>query len=189
VTPSAKNPSLDEVLDAFAVESVPNQETLDHYLLSYPDFAGELIDLFRELQRDIVLNEATENDARIDLAWQRHVEAGPFATDPFAALSLSQIRDLASKLDVPRQVVTAVRDRKLEVSSIPKRFLARLAAELNSSVDLLLGFLSVPGAVASARSYKADNKPSNDHSVTFERVLIDAGVPEDKRARLLEEAE
>lgn len=189
MTSGTKSPSLEEVLDAFAVESVPDQETLENYLRSYPEFSAELIDLFREVRRDIVLNDAAEDDTRIDLAWQRHVAAGPSGADPFGGLSLAQMRDLANKLDVPRQVVTAFRDRKLDLNSVPRRFLARLATEMNSSLDLLVGFLSVPGGVASARSYKADNKPSNDLTVTFERVLIDAGVPEDKRTRLLEEAE
>jgi hypothetical protein len=43
--------------------------------------------------------------------------------------------------------------------------------------------------LAGARSYKADGKPTASDQVTFEQVLIDAGVPAEKRAGLLAEAD
>lgn len=51
------------------------------------------------------------------------------------------------------------------------------------------------GAATDARpkciscSYKADANPTAGDQVTFEQVLIEAGVPADKRARLLAEAD
>ena len=46
-----------------------------------------------------------------------------------------------------------------------------------------------PGKLPAARSYKADAKPTAGEQVTFEQVLIDAGIPADKRARLLAETD
>jgi len=43
--------------------------------------------------------------------------------------------------------------------------------------------------LAGARSYKADGKPSIGDQVTFEQALIEAGVPAEKRASLLAEAD
>jgi hypothetical protein len=43
--------------------------------------------------------------------------------------------------------------------------------------------------LAGARSYKADSKPVVGEQVTFEQVLIDAGVPAERRARLLAKAD
>ena len=46
-----------------------------------------------------------------------------------------------------------------------------------------------PAQLAVARSYKADSKPIVGAQVTLEQVLIDAGVPAEKRARLLAEVD
>jgi hypothetical protein len=62
-----------------------------------------------------------------------------------------------------------------------------LAEAVNSSVAQLE--LSWGSAQLAARSYKADAKPTVGEQVTLERVLIDAGVPAEKRARLLAEAD
>lgn len=73
----------------------------------------------------------------------------------------------------------------MSVEFVPRRFLARLAEALNSTLDLLIAALTVPTVPSLARSYKADGKPSVESAVSFERLLIDAGVDEDKRAILL----
>jgi hypothetical protein len=179
---------LEDVLDAFAVESDTGPETLARYLRDFPQFARELIDLGCELARDVCEDEAplTERERdMIDAAWRRHAEAAPkVADDPFSALSTADLREAAKQLDVPRQVVTAFRERRVLLSSVPKRFLARLAETVNSTVDRLVAALAMP-APALARSYKAEGKPLAAAAVSFEQILIDAGVPEERRAMLL----
>jgi hypothetical protein len=182
----------EEVLDAFAIEHDAGSDTLARYLRDYPQFARELVDLGRELGRDVCEDEAPLSErehAMIDAAWRRHVEAAPkVADDPFTTLSTADLREAAKRLDVPRQVVTAFRERRVLLSSVPKRFLARLAEAVNSTVDRLVAALSMP-APALARSYKADGKPAAAAPVNFEQVLIDAGVPEERRATLLADAD
>ena len=188
------NPALEDVLDAFAVEPSPGRETLEWYLRRYPQFAEALVDLSRELHRELPPEtepETAEEQARVEAAWRGYCQASALhaSADPFAALSTDELRALAKTLDVPRQVITAFRDGKVILSSIPRRFLVQLAAALNHSLDVLLATLPTAATLAAARSYKSDVKPSDGEAVTFERVLIDAGVPEDKRARLLVEAD
>jgi hypothetical protein len=180
-----RHPSLEDVLDAFAVE---------RYLRRYPAFAEPLIDLSRELDRelpDFQGPNTPEEEARIDAAWQRHVEAigAQEQADLFAALSAQQLRDLAKALDVPRQVLTAFRDRLVILDTVPRRFLERLAAALQQPFERLATSLAPAAQPTLARVYKADAKPSASEPVTFERLLIDAGVPDDKRARLLAESD
>jgi hypothetical protein len=193
MTSPNQHPSLEDVLDAFAVEPTPGRETLERYLRRYPQFAGPLIDLSRELHRETPTftgPDSPEDEARIDAAWRRHVDTmSPQAqADVFAALSTQQLRDLAKALDVPRQVITAFRDRRVILSSVPQHFLDRLAATLGQPFQKLAVDLAPRAQVALARSYKSDAKPSGGDPVTFERVLIDARVPEDKRTRLLAES-
>ena len=185
--------SLEEVLDAYAVESVHDRATLESYLRDFPQFAEELLDLSREVSRVIEYDEsplsATE-EALIDKAWQNHVR--PVArsageVDPLANLSVPQLREVAHQLNVPRQVITAFRERRVKLESIPKPFLAAFARVLGCTVDLLSNVVSATSAPEFSRSYKADIKPTAGEAISFEKLLIDAGVSEAKRAELLAE--
>ena len=195
MTAAKDGPSLEDVLGAFGDESSPDRTTLERYLRRYPQFAAALIDLSRELNRSPSLETASDrpdDESRIEAAWSRHAAARPGGIDdPFASLSLTRLQNLAKTLDVPRQVITAFRDRKVIVASVPRRWLRRLADEISSSLERLVHNLSAPtdDTSALARSYKADNKPSGGGLVSFERILVDAGVPDDKRAELLAEDE
>lgn len=192
MSPAGERPSRESVLDAFAVESEPGRSTLERYLRLYPEYAGELIDLSRELSREACEDAAplsAADQTLIDAAWSQHAKVVPAAAaDPFAVLTVDDWRTVAQVLDVPRQVVTALRERRISLVSIPRRFLQRLAEAVRSSVEQLeLSWEPAPLVVA--RSYKADSKPAVGEQVTFEQVLIDAGVPAEKRARLLSEAD
>ncbi|RWP50977.1 hypothetical protein, partial [Mesorhizobium sp.] len=125
----------------------------------------------------------------IDAAWSRHAAAMPAATsDPFAALTVDEWRTVAQRLELPRQVVTALRERRISLVSIPRRFLQRLAEAIGSTVAQLESSWG-SAQLSAARSYKADGKPTVGEQVTLEQVLIDAGVPAETRARLLAQAD
>lgn len=192
MSPAGERPSRESVLEAFAVESEPGRSTLERYLRLYPEYAGELIDLSRELSREACEDAAplsAADQALIDAAWSQHARAVPAAAaDPFAALTVDDWRAVAQRLDVPRQVLTALRERRVSLVSIPRRFLAMLAEAMRSSVARVESSLG-SAQLAGARSYKADGKPVVGEQVTFEQVLIDAGVSAERRARLLAEAD
>lgn len=189
MSPAGQRPPREFVLDSFAVESEPDRSTLERYLRLYPEYAGDLIDLSRKLSREIYEDDAllsAADQALIDAAWSQHSKAVPATiSDPFAALTVDDWRTVARRLDVPRQVVTALRERRISLVSIPRRFLAMLAEAMRSSVAQLESSWGL-AQLAAARSYKADGKPALGEQVTFEQVLIDAGVPAERRARLLE---
>jgi hypothetical protein len=180
------------VLDAFAVEGDPGRSTLERYLRLYPEYAGPLVDLSRELGRDAHDDGAplsSGDQALIDAAWSKHAAARQVTVaDPFAALSVDDWRAVALALEVPRQVVTALRERRVSFLSIPKRFLHRFAEAARSTVAELEASWAVPSP-AGVRSFKADGKPVTGQQVTFEQVLIDAGIDAEKRARLLRDAD
>jgi hypothetical protein len=90
---------------------------------------------------------------------------------------------------VPRQVITAFRERKVIPASVPRRFLASFAAALHCSVGPLLSALSGPPSMSPARSFKSDVKPEGDQPVTFEQLLLDAGVSAEQRTALMAEGE
>ncbi len=191
MSPAAERPSRAAVLNAFAVESAPGRSTLERYLQLFPEYAGELVDLSRELSREVSDDTAplsSADRALIDAAWSQHAAAIPVTADPFAALTVDDCRAVASRLGVPRQVVTALRERRISLGSIPRRFLGRLAEAMSSSVAQLEATWG-PSQLSAARSYKAEGKPNAGEMVTLEQVLSDAGVSAEKRAQLLAEAD
>lgn len=186
-------PTLEEVLDAYAVEVVHDRATLENYLRDFPQFSEELVELSREVSRVVEYDEsplsATE-EALIEKAWQNHVQ--PIAQsadeiDPLANLSVPQLREVAHQLGVPRQVITAFRERRVMLESVPKSFLAAFARALSCTVDLLSSVISETSGSDFSRSYKADIKPTAGEAISFEKLLIDAGVSEAKCADLLAE--
>ncbi|WP_231565159.1 hypothetical protein [Sphingomonas sp. Ant H11] len=96
MSPGGGRPSREAVLDAFAVESEPGRSTLERYLRLYPEYAGELIDLSRELSREAYEDAAplsATDRALIDAAWSQHAKVMPAAAaDPFAALTVDDWR-------------------------------------------------------------------------------------------------
>lgn len=189
MTPSTPRPSCEEVLDAFSVEEHVGRETLERYLRDYPQYAAEIVDLSRELWRIGIEDEkplSIQDQERINSAWRQHIEAVPMeGIDPFAGLSMAEFRKIAKQLNVPRQVITAFRERRVLITSVPRPFLARFASALNSTVERFRsGLASSPGPT-SARSYKADMKPGDETPITFERLLIEAGLSDAQRALLM----
>jgi hypothetical protein len=122
----------------------------------------------------------------IDEAWKFYSSSSVVVTvNIFAGLSVPQLRELAKALRVPRQIITAFRERRVIVSSIPRSFLARIATALNTTLEQVYAALSLPADVACARSHKADEKPVSAGPVTFEQLLKDAQVSAEKRAELM----
>jgi hypothetical protein len=182
---------LEQVLDHLTAEFNWERPTLDRYLKDHPEYASDLQDLWTELTQPSPSKKTTLTSRQkelIEAACKKHPRfASAVATDPFAVLTTQRLRDLASSLEVPRQVLTAFRERKVLVESVPRRFLASLASELSIQINEFVVFLKGVPSTIPARSYKAEGKPSIEQKVTFERILTDAQVPAEKRAKLLSE--
>lgn len=182
-------PLREDVLNAFAVEPDHGRKTLERYLNDYPQFGPDIIDLSRELSRVVIGTDGplpSRDQGLIEAAWQKHFADTPHAvSDPLASLSVEELRDAARQLDVPRQVITAFRERRVLIDSVPSRFLETLAAVLKTSFIQLKLVLSLQPSPILGRSYKADGKPGDNTQVTFERILVDAGVSDEKIMSLL----
>lgn len=186
------HPTEEEVLSAFAVEPDAGRRTLEHYLRAYPQYATELVALSHErwlMEGEGEAHPSEADEARIAAALGAHRGAPPATPrDPLAALSAPALRLLAQRLAVPRQVITAFRERRVIAASVPRRFLADFAGALGCPAEALLNALNGPPP-SLARSYKSDVKPVADRPVTFERLLLDAGLSAADRAALMAEGE
>ena len=125
--PGISNPSSEDVLNAFAVEPSHDRSTLERYLRDFPQYAIELALLSHELSRSTAKKPrlSAKDRVTIDEAWKRYSSSSTATTvNVFSALSVPQLRELARRLGVPRQIITAFREHRVIASSIPKRFLA-----------------------------------------------------------------
>lgn len=184
-----KKKDVESVLESFLLEDEVDAGTFQKYLQQYPEFATELTDLAREIAciSDYPNYAASEgDDALIAQAWRMHADTAPPAkVDPLALLQPKELNKLASALQLPRQVLAALRERRVIVASMSAKFLDTLAKELACSVSALIEILSSPTAAEPTGSHKSDVKPQVAEKVDFARVLQDAGVDPSRVADLV----
>ncbi|SIR24455.1 hypothetical protein SAMN05880590_11513 [Rhizobium sp. RU35A] len=189
----SRNDSAEEILLAFAVEQAHDKATLDRYLQLYPHLSGELIDLSLDLRLQRATGEIT---TPADEAWVEAslaafratspVQASTAVVDPFANVSSQELVSLRRALDVPSGVIQGFSSRLVDIASVPAWFVDALARGLQSTVDDLRRFMAAPPRLASSVSYKADDAPSADQKkITFEDLLKQCKVPDERRQQLL----
>lgn len=191
---SSPDMKVEDVLDQFMMEDKHDGETLARYVRAHPQFADQIIDLSR-----LIASRDVEDDSplsatdlsRIDAAWIAHSAAAPAAVagdDPFATLTGARGKAMSSTLGVPRQVITCFRERKIDPSTVPVPILQSFADEFELPIAHVIAAMQLPAQMSIGRSYKADGKPTAGGQSSFEQVLVDAGVSDADRARLLRDA-
>lgn len=181
-------PLEEDVLDAFAAEPSHDAVTFARYLKDYPQFAEALIDLSRELSREIAQEEPL---SRREIDWideaVRRYSGDPMPA-PFAAPTVEQQRAAAKELRVPRQIITAILECKVAIETVSLRTRRRLAVRFDATVDGLVHALSGP-QMSAVRRYKADTRPSTRKKISLEQALREAKVSEDVISDLVSEEE
>lgn len=185
--------SLDGVLEQFMMEDAQDTAALERYVRDYPQFALQLIDL----SRLIATADAEEEDdqplsatdqSRIDAAWITHKAAAPASSqddDPFATLTGAKGKAVADRFGVPRQVIVCFREHRVDPSTVPTPIARGFAEEAGVPLAHVIAAMQRPVIMATGRNYKADGQPGAEGKMSFEQILIDAGVPDADRARLL----
>lgn len=170
--------SEEEVLLAFAVEPIHNRKTLEHYLGEYPEHANALVDCSIELMVDATRGDevALTSEAVVDQAWQIFQAtvgqpAGGSIISPFTALNPTDFKSLARKLDINNLLLVRLRDRAINVATIPQRFIQALATELGATVETVMAYLRNPPAMVSGHSFKSDMKPAVTEQISFEKAV------------------
>lgn len=179
-------PLEEDVLDAFAAEPSHDSATFQRYLRDYPQFADALVDLSRELSREIVQEEplSGRETAWIDEAVRRY--SGDPTPAPFAVPTVERQRAAANELRVPRQVITVILERKVAIETASTRTRRRLAILFDATLDGLVQWLSGP-QLSALRSHKADTRPSIGQKISLEQALREAKVSEDVISDLVSE--
>jgi len=194
-----KNPNDPEaILYAFAVEPTQDRKTLERYLRQFPELAEELIDLASELRFSEVTNPASVDsiiDSGSQAAWEEFIGCEPKvasavgAVDLFATFRGAAFVGLAQALNVPRSFLTGLRDGLVTATSVPERFVHRLAREMSVSVELIREHFAHPRTALVARAFKSDDKPSHQGQISFRELIQNTEMTDEQRQILIQDCD
>jgi len=170
--------SEEEVLLAFSVEPRRDRETLTRYLKDYPEYSAALTDLSIELMIEDTREETAvfPSTEAVDRAWEKFSNALEFTDDasvmnPFSNLNATQLKKVADKIGINKLMLVRLRDRGIDFSTIPSRFIETAAASLGVTIDTLKSYLSGPPKIASGLSFRSDVKPKPTDQISFAEAI------------------
>lgn len=106
--------------------------------------------------------------------------------NPFIRLDRSAIRDLAQSIGVNPTFVSKLRDRMIDIGTIPQRFLEMAAEALKVPLDRLAAHLSAQSVVqAAGQHFKADQKPVLGLKQSYGEAVRSSGLTEEQQRHLL----
>lgn len=183
--------SEEEVLLAFSVEPTHDRKTLEKYLTDYPEHTKALIACSIELMVDATrsLETVATSEKAVDQAWQRFQSAvgqpeEASVPNPFATLNPTAFKSLAKKLDINNLLLIRLRDRAIVATTIPRRFVQRLATELGSTTDIIMEYLRSPPAMVSAHSFRSTVRPEVTEQISFEKAVETSQLTPDQQEAL-----
>lgn len=168
--------SVSDVLRAFAMDFEPGAGILQRYLSKYPEHAAELVDLARELFREVDDEIPSVADLALVSSRMAKLRVNSATVESLQTAPVTQFIDAAAAQSLPMYVGIALRERRILVASVPRRLLASLAAQLHASVETLVSFLDLAPQASQARARKSSVKPIATEKVSFEQVLREAGM-------------
>lgn len=163
----------DAILDDFAMEDPIAPETLRSYIERYPTFAVELTDLYHELLLMDLSSAVDGRQLETKSAVNPEQQDVAFVAN---ALSGSNLRNLAEKLDLPRDYISGFRDRKFRLGSVPATLLENLAKLANVSVRQLINYFQAPKGIGPQMAYKADGKPQGYSEIEYDEFVQRLGL-------------
>jgi hypothetical protein len=176
----------EDVLNAFAMEFEPGARVLERYLSQYPEYSLQLVDLSRELSREFDDDRPLSDDdlAAVNTGMRRLLERST-TLQALQAAPAKTFTNAAKALGWPIQAGLALRERRIDASTIPARVHEKLAQALQASAAVLNAFLALPAQTSQLRASKSSTKPVAAEKVSLERTLREAGVDEEVLSKLL----
>jgi len=188
------SPAQEDVLLAFSCEKDASPATLAEYVRRYPEHAGALADLAVELMIVPLREDAScsPQDAAVDRAWQTfkssttslETKSLGIAGSLIAALPPAEFRALAKNIGVNTLFLVQLRDRVIDATTIPRRFVELLAGELSSTVSTVMDDLARPPMVAASERFKSDRKPGADKRIAFADAVGNSDLDDEQQQKL-----
>jgi hypothetical protein len=192
-------------------QPMPDAETLDALIQIYPQHAEALTTFAIDLTVDALAHgdesfAPVESEAvspavaRAMSAYHNRIyelqQKGAAASvdqaaivtveNPFLGLDRTAIRNLAQSMGANPTFVSKLRDRMIEIGTVPRRVQELVAKELKVSLQLLAAHLSAQSVVqAAGQHYKADQKPILGMKQSFEDAVRSSGLTDEQQRHLL----
>jgi hypothetical protein len=209
------NRAPDDLREAFyelsMAQPMPDAETLDALIRIYPQHAEALTTFAIDLTVDALAQGdesfAQEESEAVSPAVARamsayhnriyelqqkgasvSVDRAAIVTveNPFLGLDRTAIRNLAQSMGANPTFVSKLRDRMIEIGTIPRTLQELVAKELKVSLQLLSAHLSAQSVVqAQGQHYKADQKPILGMKQSFEDAVRSSGLTDEQQSHLL----
>ena len=138
----------EDVLSDFAMEPNLTSKVLRSYIQRYPEFAVDLTDLFHELS---MVDLADAAGSILEQEGLDDAMVGEGISAVGAALSGSGLRDLARRLELPRDFIAGFRDARVRLGSVPANVLLNLARAMDVKTQYFVGSMGSPGRWHSRR--------------------------------------
>lgn len=186
--------SLEDVLTDFATLDGDPEARLDDFILRFPEFENELMELAEELTIQVSddVPECAPVDDDMAAASRRRfaeIEAGiagssaapAVGADPFAGRTLKAV---AAAFDCNVLFLARLRDRVVQSEELSAGFIAALARALVASVEEVAAYLALPSRIPAGASFKSDSKPEATGKQGFLEALETSGLSEEQKRRL-----
>lgn len=212
MNPTNRTP--DDLREAFyelsMAQPIPDAETLDALIRIYPRHAEALTAFAIDLTVDALAHSdetfAPEEDEAVSPAVARAMSAyhnrmfelqqkstassaqaaSATVENPFLGLDRTAIRNLSQSIGANPTFVSKLRDRIIEIGTIPRKLQELVASELKVSLQLLSAHLSAHTVVqAQGQHYKADQKPVLGMKQSFQDAVRSSGLTDEQQRHLL----
>ena len=171
----------EDVLSDFAMEPNLTSKVLRAYIQRYPELALELTDLFHELSMVDVADAAGSNLGQEEFEDEM---VGEGVAAVAAVLSGSDLRDLARRLELPRDFVAGFRNARVRLGSVPANVLLNLARAMDVKTQYFVAYLQRQPGATGALAFKADAKPQGPSVLEYDKFIESLGLDDNEAAAL-----
>jgi hypothetical protein len=195
-------PQVDEVLMQFAAEqSLPTAAQLHRYIEQFPQFREELVEFAASLVEDEFHGEPVETQAteaaahlavshfhnfRYEFAKKGAPVPSMNAKNPISRLSRDEFGRLVERLQLPKQVVAKLRDRRVRYATIPGRLIDALASALEVTRDTVIAhLLASPQMARLTTSSLSPGEPREAPQESFVEALTSAHLSSEQVSEVM----
>ena len=171
----------ENILSDFAMEAALTPNLLRAYIQRYPDLALELTDLFHELTMVDLANAVGSTRGEEELEDEK---LGEGVAQVRAALSGLGLRDLARRLELPRDFVAGFRDARIRPGSVPANVLLNLARAIDVKTQYFIAYLQRQYGTTRAVAFKADATPQGLSVLEYDEFIESLGLDDSEVAAL-----
>lgn len=179
--------TLEDVLDAFAMEHDLTNDTLKRYATQYPKFALELSRLYHEIMTVNVEAEAQQEELQRSIAGASE-ESNEIKSAQYENLFTSErLKAAAKTMDLTRGFLAGFRDRVVTLNTIPDSFLKDFALALNTSIDAVKNHIDGDPDIGHAKAFKSTEKPTRPQQISFVEHVEASSLSAERKLSLLKQ--